>query len=431
MIDKLGIVEGNSLEVLREYDPETFDSVVTDPPYELGFMGNQWDRSGIANSVDLWSEVLRVLKPGGHLLSFSGTRTYHRMTCAIEDAGFEIRDCLMWLYGSGMPKGLNIGKAIDKMERGFPQGGPDPLSPYHGQYRSQRTEGKRSESDSGQGYGAGSRFLLGDNTGRRVIHAESSWNGWNTALKPSWEPIVMARKPLSGTVAANTLQYGTGGLNIDATRIESDGRLHREIDPKTSANGAVYAGRRRGSKAIGTTSQGRWPANVTLSHNDDCKVVGKKTLKGRVINRWDDGAKPFGNGAGHEFSTEQFDDEVLDIWECSDGCAIALLDESSAGASRFFYCSKTSPKERAAGVEKNDHPTVKPIDLMRWLVRMVTPPQGYVLDPFLGSGSTGCACVLEGFNFLGIDLDAHYCEIAESRILHWYNQMESREGLSI
>jgi site-specific DNA-methyltransferase (adenine-specific) len=290
------VVLGDCRERLRDIPDESIDAAVTDPPYELGFMGKGWDATGIANDVEMWREVLRVLKPGGHVVASSHPKTYHRMTCAIEDAGFEIRDCLQWLYGTGFPKSLNVGE------------------------------------------------------------------GRGTALKPGYEPIVLARKPLAGTVAANVQLHGTGALNIDACRIETTDDLNGGAYSEQSAKGR--SGSLEGG-VLGATGRtfvppsGRWPANV-------------------------------------------------------------LLDEEAArsvgGASRFFYTAKASRKERDGGGVRNTHPTVKPIALMRWLCRLVVPPCGVVLDPFCGSGSTGVACAAEGLGFIGIEKEAEYVDIARRRL---------------
>jgi len=365
---------------MRELDEASVDAIVCDPPYELGFMGRAWDSSGVAYRRETWEAALRVLKPGGHLLAFGGTRTYHRLACAIEDAGFEIRDCLVWMYGNGFPKSLNL---------------------------------------------------------------DGDWQGWGTALKPAYEPIVVARKPLIGTVAENVQRYGTGALNIDGCRIEARGRPARESDPKAEANGVVYAGRQKagtgfdgGSRAVGTTSEGRWPANVALDPEAAAMLdeqSGDLHPPGSHGPRRP-GASEFLNGLVQEQSRP------------------AAYDDRG-GASRFFYCAKASKGEREAGLEafpavervngnkwtdvdyrvksgerppsaesgprRNVHPTVKPINLMRWLVRLVTPPGGLVLDPFAGSGTTGCAAVLEGFDFLGIEREPDYVAIARARIEFW------------
>jgi DNA modification methylase len=349
------VLHGDSLQVLKDFPDNSIDSVVTDPPYGLAFMGKKWDYD--VPSKELWAEVLRVLKPGGHLLSFGGTRTYHRMVVAIEDAGFEIRDQIQWLYGSGFPKSHNL---------------------------------------------------------------EGNWEGWGTALKPANEPIVLARKPLIGTVAANVAEYGTGALNIDASRIASDSPIASHHGTSGSAGqtmGAFNDNYKPGDAGKFTQIQGRWPANVLLDED-----------------------------------------------------AAAALDEmsgmlKSGGASRFFYVAKTSKRERNAGLDgmpireakqiyndgmnaatrldpnihteesvaarvgnQNNHPTVKPIALMKYLIRLITPPGGVVLDPFMGSGTTGCAAVALGFSFIGIEREAEYVEIAEKRIKFYEDAKVSGEA---
>lgn len=384
--DGVVLFHGDCLEVLAGFADGTIDSVVTDPPYELGFMGKAWDGTGIANRVDMWREVLRVLKPGGHLLAFGGTRTYHRMTVAIEDAGFEVRDSLHWLYGTGFPKSLNVG------------------------------------------------------------------DGRGTALKPAHEPIVMARKPLAGTVAANVETHGTGALNIDATRIEGAPRNPGFKAPDSSG---IWGGADN-TRLVGYESPtGRWPANVLLSHAADCAEgpeAGAGCVTGCPVAELDaqSGTAPAkqprtgkrgGSNAAH-MSRDRGDNayqETVGFWP----------GDAGGGASRFFYVSKPSRTERDLGCShlpakgseetvgrdpesagaanpragagrsggvRNYHPTVKPIALMRYLVRLVTPPGGVVLDPFTGSGTTGIAARAEGFNFVGVEREAEYVTIATARI---------------
>ena len=400
------------------------DAIVCDPPYDLtaakkggsgvasvnlatpygrarigvgngagGFMGMGWDATGIAFDPETWREALRVLKPGGHLLAFGGTRTFHRLTCAIEDAGFEIRDSIAWMHAQGFPKSLDVSKAID------------------------RSGGRETAPQ---------------------------WEGWGTALKPAWEPVVVARKPLDGTVATNVLQHGTGALNIDGCRVHSG----------PSAGGSVSGGNAFGQDSGWNAHEnrptaidrgmaaGRWPPNALFSHAEGCRQ------------------------------------ESIEAWDCVPGCPVAALDAQSGerpstltgradpssthahpadsdrtrpsmfgneharsavyadtgGASRFFqqfqtgesdvaflYTAKASTTERTVGLdERSIHPTMKPVDLMRWLVRLATPPGGLVLDPFTGSGSTGVAAMLEGggFRFLGIEREPEYVVIADNRIKH-------------
>jgi DNA modification methylase len=363
---------GNSKDLLKTLADNSIDAIVTDPPYELGFMGKKWDASGIAYDVGLWRECLRVLKPGGHLLAFSGSRTYHRMTVAIEDAGFDIRDQIMWLYGSGFPKSHNVGKQENCEE----------------------------------------------------------WNGWGTALKPAHEPICVARKPLIGTVAENVLTHGTGAINVDGCRVGN-----RENEQFTSGkNGTVNAyGNYFYPKSETPLPSGRWPANII--HDGSAEVLAGFPQTGPSSAKQDlspSSSKPTVNFVSGSVLRKR-----------SGG-----YDEPAGSAARFFYCAKASKKDRDEGCEfldlkrtaklqgsdndkqnldpvserfrtqpsRNHHPTVKPTDLMRYLCRLVTPPNGVILDPFLGSGSTGKAAMYEGFQFVGFDLSAEYVEISRARI---------------
>jgi len=362
MLELNKIYNMDCLEGMKLLDDNSVDSIVTDPPYELGFMGKKWDSTGIAHNVDLWKECLRVLKPGGHLLAFGGTRTYHRMTCAIEDAGFEIRDCIQWLYSTGFPKSHDISKAIDKKL---------------GAKRD--VIGKSARNDrvlpSGQGGYHGNIQDTYRNKGRQKVQLEittpatpeaQQWDGWGTALKPAHEPICVARKPLSEkNVALNVLKWGTGGLNIDGCRIGTEVLYNNYCKPKQGymsdsegSSGGAF------SKYGVNIAQGRFPANVILDEE-----AGK------------------------------------------------LLDEQSgilkSGASRFFYCAKASKKERGEG---NNHPTVKPLSLIKYLITLVTPPGGICLDPFEGSGTHALACKDLGFNYIGFELNPEYCKMAEKRI---------------
>jgi site-specific DNA-methyltransferase (adenine-specific) len=349
---------GDCLDLMPTLDAGSVDAIVTDPPYGLAFMGKQWDHG--VPGVPFWAAALRVAKPGAHLVAFGGTRTYHRLTCAIEDAGWEIRDCLSWLYGSGFPKSHN---------------GP--------------------------------------------------WGG--TALKPGWEPIILARKPLAGTVATNWGQHGTGALNIEGCRIEASGRPHIESKSEPSLN--AFGNGLNGSRAIGLTSAGRWPANVVLDENAarmlDEQSGGLSSNSGEPFTR---------NTDKHRNAYGKFEGRRAEAGYYGD----------AGGASRFFYTAKASRSERNAGLEgwdesrvrqsghadervwdipgshakrrANHHPTVKPLDLMRWLVRLVTPAGGLILDPFAGSGTTGCAALAEGFRFVGIEREPEYAAIAEARL---------------
>ena len=426
MDDAYCLLHGDCRERLQSLHDNSIDAIVTDPPYGLAFMGKKWDYD--VPSADIWRECLRVLKPGGHLLAFAGTRTQHRMACNIEDAGFDIRDMIAWVYGSGFPKSLDVSKAIDRMD----------ATEEQQRRRFRFTEWMRSTGVTPQQINAATGTEMGHHytthptqpaimtrehleavrhmvaevpewverecdirsvesrnmAAREVIGTEvlpdtsivragfvgmtspsgiiptrevnitapatdaaRQWDGWGTALKPAMEPITVARKPLCGTVAENVLRHGTGGINVDGCRVGVDGGTAKGNPPKAESNG-IYGHGINGACDILDIGKGRWPAN--LIHDGSDEVVG-------------------------------------------------LL----GSAARFFYCAKASKRDRGEG---NRHPTVKPTDLMRYLCRLVTPPGGTVLDPFMGSGSTGKAAMLEGFRFIGIEREAEYVEIAKARI---------------
>jgi len=462
---------GSNLDVLPTLEDNSIDSIVTDPPYELGFMGKKWDSSGIAYSVELWRECLRVLKPGGHLLSFGGTRTWHRVAVAIEDAGFEVRDSIAWMYGSGFPKSLDVSKAIDKgtgenrqrqlkftawmrstgitaeqinaatetsmashylTDKAQPAIATadlfDKLRPYLPEvpeeierlvaertgiewtaYKNREVIGSKIGSKSPDGAGhakvpGGKPIAVEIDITAPSTPEAQQWEGWGTALKPAFEPIVVARKPLIGTVAENVLTHGTGALNIDGSRIGTGTGEKKTVHYPDIRGDNHQQGKEsyseRGTVEREVVDRGRWPANVILD----------------------------------EYSAE-------------------ILDEQS-DASRFFYVAKASKRDRNEGLDdlpekikpygnreiddvpeegdrpgsvndkfttqpaKNFHPTVKPTQLMRYLVKLVTPPNGTVLDPFTGSGSTGKAAILEGFRFVGIELTEDYIPIIEGRLKH-------------
>jgi DNA modification methylase len=341
MID---IQVGDCLDVLKTLDDNSIDSIVTDPPYGLSFMGKRWDYD--VPSVAVWCECLRVLKHGGHLLSFAGARTYHRMAVNIEDAGFEIRDQIMWVYGSGFPKSHNIGKAIGNTEH----------------------------------------------------------EGWGTALKPAHEPIVLARKPLSEkTIAKNVLRWGTGGINIDGCRVGTKDNLNGGAYSmgEYDTTGKTYELGLKRQEGKYEQPQGRFPANFIHDGSDEVVGLFPDNIKGVV------GA---GSRGGHKFMVEGVKQSGA-IGSSGNGV------QDSGSAARFFYCPKANKKERNAGCE-NNHPTVKPLALMQYLCRLVTPPSGVVLDPFMGSGTTGMAAQAEGFGFVGIEREAEYVEIAMARIIN-------------
>ena len=348
------------------------DAIVTDPPYGLGFMGKKWD-VGVP-AVEVFEQCLRVLKPGGHLLAFGGSRTYHRLAVAVEDAGFEIRDQIMWVYGSGFPKSQNVSKAIDKAagaERevvGFNESA----------YRPNRKNRGLVNASGGSGFHPDN----GATITAPATDAAKQWDGWGTALKPAHEPIVMARKPLTGTVAQNVLEYGTGAINVDGCRVPTDGK-------ETLSGGHCTSGQQM---------TGGWerpwmkdPDAVAANAERSRQSVAKSEELGRYpANLIHDGS-----------------DEVTSLFPESNG----------SGPARFFYCAKANKKDRTEGGEvENKHPTVKPTDLMRYLVRMVTPPGGTVFDPFTGSGSTGKAAMMEGFDFIGTEAETEYAELAEKRL---------------
>jgi site-specific DNA-methyltransferase (adenine-specific) len=379
---------------MRRMEDEAVDSIVTDPPYGLSFMGKHWDHG--VPSAEVWVECLRVLKPGGHLLAFAGTRTQHRMATAIEDAGFEIRDMIAWVYGSGFPKSLDVSKAIDKAagaERevvGSKLGQPGySLSKDKGR-NIYNADGRSSEVECA---------ITAPST-----EAAKQWQGWGTALKPALEPITVARKPLIGTVAANVLAHGTGAINVDGCRVGINPKVD---DPRLGGKGDwssdkmaknIYEGGYSG-KRVGSSILGRWPAN--LIHDGSEEVVERfpKQAGASAPVRGTEPSTPAPNG-------------IYGVYDRH----VGQFYGDSGSASRFFYCAKASRSERG---ESNSHPTVKPIALMEYLVRLVTPPGGLVYDPFAGSGSTAIACVKGGFQFVGSELQQEYKEIAERRIAHW------------
>lgn len=359
------VLAGDCREVMATLEAESVDAIVTDPPYELGFMGKSWDASGVAFDPETWRHALRVLKPGGHLLAFSGSRTYHRMACAIEDAGFEIRDQIMWVYGSGFPKSHNL---------------------------------------------------------------DGTWSGWGTALKPAHEPIVVARKPFNGTVAANVLAHGTGALNIDGCRVDA-GRDNLDLRVTQGVSTARTSWDARSESRTFEPASGRWPANFIHDASDEVLRLFPETAPAKKNKISEGRSAPFMQVGGEKdggFSGRRDPSNSH--------------DDAGGSAARFFYCAKASKRDREDGLDgftlqaagglqgrndgslgsitirRNHHPTVKPTDLMRYLCRLVTPPGGLVLDPFTGSGSTGRGAVLEGFRFIGIEMDAGYREIAIARI---------------
>jgi len=419
---------GDCLEVLKTLEDNSVDSIVTDPPYGLSFMNKKWDYD--VPSVEIWKECLRVLKPGGHLLSFGGSRTYHRMAVAIEDAGFEVRDQIMWVYGSGFPKSHNIGKAVDKI-----QGNEREIGKSKGTF----------VSSGGQ--------LNGENTRTERFESKgnSEWEGWGTALKPAHEPICMARKPLSEkSIAENVLKHGTGGINIDDCRIGSEVRTTPIHSDDVKDDTTMFGLHKTIQHERVETTEGRFPANIIFDEE-----------AGKILDEQSGVSK----SSKHKWNGDN-NSQIYGKYE--KGIREATYDDKG-GASRFFYCPKVSKKERNEGMEHevgvfhqrprredgtiiykethpeewkeamdklprkdktskaaaeeklqgkkgNTHPTVKPIKLMEYLITLVTPKGGIVLEPFMGSGSTGIAAKNLGMSFIGIEREEEYFEIAKQRI---------------
>lgn len=395
-------------------ESNSIDSVVTDPPYGLKFMGKKWDYD--VPSVEVWKECLRVLKPGGHMLVACGTRTQHRMAVNIEDAGFEIRDVITWLYGSGFPKSMNVSIAIDKAAGVMGARGKAFVTAGAGERKDiQNTSGW--ETDPGH---------------NGITDAAKQWQGWGTALKPACEFWTLCRKPLEGTVAENVQKYGTGGLNIDGCRVGTDERTYKGMSANKPEVG-TFRDDNWVPKDISVTVQGRFPANLILDEEAGAMLDEQSGVLKSNPGTY---RREKREGDGNTYKLE--------------GKGVTSLGDSG-GASRFFYCAKASKSERNAGLEgmperrggseqfdsrwkegtgedrmpmtKNHHPTVKPIKLMSYLCRLITPPNGIVLDPFMGSGSTGVAAKQEGFEFIGIELDAEYLKIAEKRIINCVQQI--------
>ena len=453
---------GDCLNILKMMiEDEVFvDSIVTDPPYELGFMGRSWDSTGIAFQKETWELCFKVLKPGGHLLAFSGSRTYHRMAVAIEDAGFEIRDQVMWLYGSGFPKSMNIGKTLDKK--------------LGNERESLGTKIKKAGDMRSGNYDKGGDY---DDIELEITKGNSEWEGWGTALKPAHEPLVLARKPLSEkSVVDNVLKHRTGGINIDECRVEGNDAKYPDTNPdfrdqgrqskenmgidklsfgqtenvkrkkvvrKSRDENGVWTNDNSGMKAEGSEyadadPRGRFPSNVMHDGSDVVKDIFPNTKSSNVSRE---------RKAGTEFGQSSGWNKHNNV---DSGLMPAYGDDGSA--SRYFYCAKTSKAERNQGLDnlptkkassmpgrrnpddmkdskidndvtgrfvtqkKNIHPTVKPIKLMKYLCRLITPKGGTVLDPFMGSGSTGMAAKEENFEFVGIEKEEEYFNIATARI---------------
>ena len=403
MIELNRIYNEDCLEGMKLLDDNSIDNIVTDPPYELGFMGKKWDNTGIAYNIELWRECLRILKPGGHLLAFGGTRTYHRMACAIEDAGFEIRDQMQWIYGSGFPKSMDISKALDK--KAGAEREVVGIKPGHEEFAGRKTKGHLEFKDGTEGF---DRPWMHDDKKREMYHMQTApstpeakqWEGWGTALKPANEPIVVARKPLSEkTIVENVLKWGTGGINIDECRIPTEDNLNggRYSDNKGEITCNVYTPTiNKRSKSDYNQPTGRFPANVILDEEAGCMLDEQSGISKS-------------SGSGYNFETSNNDNPV----RLTNNIKSGLRFNDSGGASRFFYVAKASKKERGEG---NNHPTVKPVSLIKYLVTLVTPPDGVCLDPFMGSGTTAIACINTNRNYIGFELDKHYYDIAKERI---------------
>lgn len=391
----VNLMHGDCLERMRELADNSVDSIVTDPPYGLSFMGKKWDVS--VPSVEIWKEALRVLKPGGHLLAFSGTRTYHHLAMNIELAGFEIRDQLQWIYGQGFPKSHDISKAIDK-----DAGAEREKIRYEWKDTAQQDKPFQSgfgdnrpwiEKAKQQGFyeAAGTE---------PVTDAAKKWNGWGTALKPANEPIVLAQKPLwQDTIAKNVLEHGVGGLNIDACRISTTDKLQK-LNGSFSFNSGSGANEKNKTIEFVDAGLGRFPSNVLL--DEEAAELLDEQVKGKLHAPGNKNPSKAGQGKNVKYNTAGL---------VKDASAFNLGGDPTK-ASRFFYVAKASPSERG----DNSHPTVKPVALMEYLIKLVTPPRGTVLEPFMGSGTTGVAAKRLRFNFVGIELDKKYFDIAKNRI---------------
>lgn len=420
------VVCSDCLEHMRTMPDNSVDAIVTDPPYGLSFMNKEWDSFGtdtrqvgdehfwvpdnpygrsnvrygwnqnkakLRDSMEMFQfamtpifeEALRVAKPGAHLLCFGGTRTFHRMACAIEDAGWEIRDCIMWVYGSGFPKSMDVGKAIDKHLGKKREKVPNPLAC--------KQTAKSGTSSYGDFNGAA------EITPEPASASAAAWDGWGTCLKPAWEPIIVARKPLDGTVAHNVLTWGVGALNIDACRVaieQGDDVFAKNPHTRSKGKDSGIYGKYDAAESDWSGAKGRFPAN--LVHDGSQMVLdlfpdtGRSSGGGGVKAPGKNGI--YGSYSGHEYPQQ-----------------LGIGDSGSAA--RFFYCAKASKKDRGDG---NNHPTVKPTELMKWLVKLVTPEGGVVLDPFAGSGTTLVACKMLGRDCIGIEREPEYVEIVKRRL---------------
>lgn len=425
------LYKGKMQEVLATFEEGSIDSIICDPPYELNFMGKGWDNSGVAFQKDTWEHCFKVLKEGGYLLAFGGSRTFHRIAVAIEDAGFEIRDCIMWLYGSGFPKSMNIGLAIDKklgVESEVVGTAFKGSSPLAGNHKGTWADGQKDGE-------------------YEIKKAQNEWQGWGTCLKPAYEPIIVARKPFKCSLVENIMQNGVGGINIDECRIPTSDDLYR----KPCENGSIYSQQEK-QYTTGTMNDsyklGRFPANVILTYDEtDYEEVC--------------GGMP--NTSGDERQTKYIENPGTS-WKNTSKIIKRSFYNDEGSASRYFYCAKATKKDRDEGldlfeskqlyyddrrgnsfdifvkrdengkplnaVRKNIHPTVKPVELMQYLVRLVTPKNGTILDCFMGSGSTGKAVMFENrerqtnYKFIGVEMTEEYLPICQSRIDYAKNKYE-------
>ena len=403
------LILGDCLEELDKIEENSIDAIITDPPYELNFMNKGWDNAGVSFNKNTWEKCLRVLKPGGYLLAFGGSRTFHRIACAIEDAGFEIRDTIMWVYGSGFPKSMNIGLTIDKKLG-----------------NESKVVGSGKSGVSSRAYQSLETTTAGN---YEIKEAQNEWNGWGTQLKPAFEPIIVAPKPFKGSLVDNILEYGVGGLNIDECRVGSEPITSHNAPKGTFAGGEPNRGSDTDSYH---TTAGRFPANIIHDGSEEATRDMPRTSP----------TKPH-NGDGKPLDTR------------NNGWGFkrmpSLLSDNGGSASRYFYCAKASKRDRDEGLDgfreskttdgntrsnpvtarkfgansalrRNIHPTVKPTALMQYLVRLVCPKGSVILDPFMGSGSTGKAAAYEnkernaGYSFIGIEQNPEYVEIAKARI---------------
>ena len=440
--------------ILEDIELNSVDSIVTDPPYELNFMGKSWDNQGVAFRKETWKKCFDVLKPGGYLLAFGGSRTFHRIACAIEDAGFEIRDTIMWLYGSGFPKSMNIANAVEaKLTTGSANtkefknlDGDKIASGGWGINKMKYEQGDRPNNYDLDSHLINSNVHYKTNEGKK-------WKGWGTCLKPAFEPVIVARKPFSGSLVDNILEYGVGGLNIDGCRVPFEDTPNPATNPlyRLNAGYKTTSDLGAGDSIVGfgtskneTSQLGRFPANVMLTYDETDEEEVCSGFPNTVYN----------GGSGEKSVASGLSGKVyMGGWSHDKaGEHLGGLGDSGSAA-RYFYCAKASKKDRDEGLDgfreqrkagfgydrgymnagegmfkerktlkRNIHPTVKPTELMQYLVRLVTPDGGTVLDPFNGSGSTGKAVMFEnkeknkGYKYIGVELDENYLKISKARI---------------